>query len=123
MTDLTTVATAQLGRPPRGLRGAAHTCSCGLPDVLETAPRLMREAETRGGVDGDNVSAIIVRWGPETLADEPTTTDNLALGQFETQVESTLTLTDRAGKDRDLTEDEIERAIAEIQSTIQKYRK
>jgi len=32
MTDLTTVATAQLGRPPRGLRGAAHTCSCGLPD-------------------------------------------------------------------------------------------
>ena len=91
--------------------------------ILETAPRLMREAETRGGVDGDNVSAIIVRWGPETLADEPTTTDNLALGQFETQVESTLTLTDRAGKDRDLTEDEIERAIAEIQSTIQKYRK
>jgi hypothetical protein len=40
MTDLTTIATAQLGRPPRGLRGAAHTCSCGLPDVLETAPRL-----------------------------------------------------------------------------------
>ena len=91
--------------------------------ILTTAPQIMREAEGRGGAEGDNLSAIIVRWGPETLADEPTTTDNLALGQFETQVEHTITLADRAGKDRDLTEDEIERAIAEIQSTIQKYRK
>lgn len=32
--------TAQLGRPPRGLRKVAHRCSCGLPDVVETVPRL-----------------------------------------------------------------------------------
>jgi hypothetical protein len=32
--------TAQLGRPPRGLRGVAHRCPCGLPDVVETSPRL-----------------------------------------------------------------------------------
>lgn len=31
---------AQLGRPPRGLRAVAHRCSCGLPDVVETAPLL-----------------------------------------------------------------------------------
>nr|WP_315967842.1 DUF501 domain-containing protein [Planotetraspora sp. A-T 1434] len=31
---------AQLGRPPRGVRAVAHRCPCGLPDVLETAPRL-----------------------------------------------------------------------------------
>jgi uncharacterized protein len=31
---------AQLGRPPRGLRSVAHRCPCGLPDVVETAPRL-----------------------------------------------------------------------------------
>ncbi|MEV4748098.1 DUF501 domain-containing protein [Streptosporangium sp. NPDC049248] len=30
----------QLGRAPRGLRGVAHRCPCGLPDVVETAPRL-----------------------------------------------------------------------------------
>jgi uncharacterized protein len=30
----------QLGRPPRGLRGVAHRCPCGLPDVVETSPRL-----------------------------------------------------------------------------------
>jgi uncharacterized protein len=31
---------AQLGRPPRATRAVAHRCSCGLPDVVETAPRL-----------------------------------------------------------------------------------
>jgi uncharacterized protein len=31
---------AQLGRPPRALRAVAHRCPCGLPDVVETAPRL-----------------------------------------------------------------------------------
>ena len=30
----------QLGRPPRASRDVAHRCSCGLPDVVETAPRL-----------------------------------------------------------------------------------
>lgn len=38
-TDLAAVQT-QLGRPPRGLRAVAHRCRCGLPDVVETAPRL-----------------------------------------------------------------------------------
>lgn len=30
----------QLGRAPRGVRGVAHRCPCGLPDVVRTAPRL-----------------------------------------------------------------------------------
>ena len=34
------VVAAQLGRAPRGPRGVAHRCPCGLPDVVETAPRL-----------------------------------------------------------------------------------
>ncbi|HWG98587.1 MAG TPA: DUF501 domain-containing protein [Pilimelia sp.] len=37
--DLAAVA-AQLGRPPRGTRAVAHRCPCGLPDVVETTPRL-----------------------------------------------------------------------------------
>ncbi|HEX6497989.1 MAG TPA: DUF501 domain-containing protein [Micromonosporaceae bacterium] len=37
--DRTAVA-AQLGRPPRGTRAVAHRCPCGLPDVVETTPRL-----------------------------------------------------------------------------------
>ena len=38
-SDLAAVA-AQLGREPRGVLGIAHRCACGLPDVVETAPRL-----------------------------------------------------------------------------------
>lgn len=32
--------TAQLGRPVRGVVRIAHRCTCGLPDVVETLPRL-----------------------------------------------------------------------------------
>jgi uncharacterized protein len=34
------VVAAQLGREPRAIREVAHRCPCGLPDVIETSPRL-----------------------------------------------------------------------------------
>ena len=37
--DVAAVA-AQLGRPPRAIRAVAHRCTCGLPDVVQTNPRL-----------------------------------------------------------------------------------
>jgi hypothetical protein len=37
--DLTVVA-CQLGRTPRGVMRIAHRCPCGLPDVVQTVPRL-----------------------------------------------------------------------------------
>jgi uncharacterized protein len=37
--DLAAVA-RQLGRIPRGVMAVAHRCPCGLPDVVQTAPRL-----------------------------------------------------------------------------------
>ncbi len=93
--------------------------------ILQTAPKMMEAAEARGGTEGDNLSAIVVRWGAEKALDETSTTitETLNLGEFETQIDRTLTLTDRAGVDRDLSDDEIERAIAEIQATIQRYRR
>jgi uncharacterized protein len=33
-------ASAQLGRPLTGVLAVAHRCECGLPDAVETAPRL-----------------------------------------------------------------------------------
>src|SRR5438270_7573277 len=92
--------------------------------ILKSSPALMREAEARGGSEGDNLSLIVVRWGPETLTDEPTTTitETISLGEFQTEIDRTLTLTDRKGAQRDRTDDEIERAIAEIQATIKRYK-
>ena len=40
MAEVDGVVAAQLGRAPRAVRGVAHRCPCGLPDVVETAPRL-----------------------------------------------------------------------------------
>jgi uncharacterized protein len=34
------VVERQLGRPPRGVTAIARRCPCGLPDVVQTAPRL-----------------------------------------------------------------------------------
>jgi hypothetical protein len=86
---------------------------------------MMLEAERRSGPDGDNLSAIVVRWGPETALDEPSTTitETLPLGEFATQIDSTLSLQDRKGPERDLSDDEIERAIDEIQTSIRRYRR
>lgn len=36
----TAAVAAQLGRDPRRLRAVAHRCPCGLPDVVESHPRL-----------------------------------------------------------------------------------
>jgi len=93
--------------------------------ILKAAPEMMREAERRGGLDGDNLSAVVVRWGPEAEIDEPSTTitETLPLGEFATQIESTLSLPGRKGTERDLSEDEIERAIDEIQTTIKRYKR
>ena len=93
--------------------------------ILKTAPDMMREAERRGGPDGDNLSAIVVRWGPETQVDEPSTiiTETLGLGEFATQLDRTLSLAERKSGERDLSDDEIERAIDDIQTTIRRYRR
>jgi hypothetical protein len=93
--------------------------------ILATVPQMMLEAELRAGDGGDNLSVIAVRWGPEVPVDEPSTTitETMGRGEFTTQMDRTLTLTDRKGAQRDLSDDEIERAIQEIQSTIKRYRR
>jgi serine/threonine protein phosphatase PrpC len=93
--------------------------------ILTTVPQMMLEAEMRAGDNGDNLSVIAVRWGPEVPVDEPSTTitETMGRGEFTTQMDRTLTLTDRKGAQRDLSDDEIERAIQEIQSTIKRYRR
>jgi hypothetical protein len=39
-TDDLAAVHRQLGREPRGVRGVAHRCGCGDPDVVQTEPRL-----------------------------------------------------------------------------------
>ena len=79
--DVAAIA-AQLGREPRGLHAIAHRCPCGLPDVVETAPRLPdgtpfptlyyltcpRAAAAAGRLEADGM----MREMTERLADDAT---------------------------------------------------
>jgi uncharacterized protein len=78
--DLAAVA-AQLRRAPRATRAVAHRCSCGLPDVVETSPRLddgtpfptlyylscPRAASAIGRLEGSG----LMRTMTQRLADDP----------------------------------------------------
>jgi hypothetical protein len=78
--DLAAVA-AQLRRTPRATRAVAHRCTCGLPDVVETSPRLEdgtpfptlyyltcpRAASAIGRLEGAGVMREMTR----RLADDP----------------------------------------------------
>lgn len=97
---------------------------CGLP-LLAAAPLLMTEAERRGGTEGDNLSAVAMQWGSEEAGGEAMTratiTETLPLGEFESTVDRSVELRQRSDGARDLTDDEIEKAIQEIQATIKRY--
>jgi hypothetical protein len=74
-------ASAQLDRPVQGVVAVAHRCECGLPDVVETAPRLPdgtpfptlfyvtcpRLASAIGTLEGSG----LMRQMTERLADDP----------------------------------------------------
>jgi serine/threonine protein phosphatase PrpC len=97
---------------------------CGLP-VLAAAPLLLAEAERRGGTEGDNLSAIAMFWGSEDpgveVSARATITETLPLGEFESTIDRSVELRQRSDGARDLTDDEIEQAIEEIQETIKRY--
>lgn len=95
--------------------------------LLQAAPNMMREAQKRGGSEGDNLSTIIMRWDTSRVDDSETTeTSSLSPGEFSsTQLQETVNLGE-AKKEKDisaLSDNEIERAIAEIQDTIRKFRR
>jgi len=65
-----------------------------------------------------------MRWGTDDVRDDAAPSrrsDTLSDGEFSTQMDQALTLTDPKANNRDLTDEEIERAIDEIQSTIKRY--
>lgn len=91
-------------------------------NLIQTVPTLMGQAELEGGPHGDNLSVVAVRWEDSYVqpTDHVISTHTLAMGQVHTQVPTF----GRGGTQKvDLTEEEIEKAIAEIRSAIHKYSK
>ncbi|HRD92154.1 protein phosphatase 2C domain-containing protein [Accumulibacter sp.] len=108
-----------------GLPGPILAASLKTGNLMRTVPLLLGQAETRGGPQADNLSMIAVRW-QDSYVDESSGSSSL----ISTKSMSRDTVTTRMagfgrnpGQKTELSEEEIELAIEEIRSTIQKYSK
>ncbi len=97
----------------------------GRAELSKVTPELLNDAERRAGAGGDNLSVIAVRWAGSTdeWADSMTTTqtETLALGEFSTQMDRTITLAEPETGRRALSDADIELAIKEIQETLNRH--
>jgi len=87
-------------------------------------PALMTQAEQAAGPSCDNLSLIAMCWHDDIGAAVPDSisTQTMALNDFTTQMD-TFQRSRAPSTPIDLTDDEIERAIAEINSAIKKFSK
>lgn len=91
--------------------------------IATAVPELLDHAELRGGEEGDNLSAIGMHWGDEELfAQRSISTATMELESHTVQL-NTFSVAQGAEGKQDVTEEDIERAIAEIQAAIKKYSK
>jgi PPM family protein phosphatase len=91
--------------------------------VVEGTPRLMDDAEVLGGRTADNLSVIATTW-EDGYGDLTTTgsvqTQTMPITAHTTQMEG---FDKMRLRESDLTDDDIEKAIEEIRTAIQKYSK
>ena len=94
-------------------------------NITRVIPELLDHAEFRGGEDGDNLSAVGMTWGePQQrgLHHETVSTAGMPLDDVTTRLDPFSVASDPNAR-QPVSEDDIERAIAEIQNAIKKYSK
>jgi serine/threonine protein phosphatase PrpC len=110
---------------PMGNEGMLHSLSTESPMIA--VPRALTQAESIAGPACDNLSLIAMVWREGDSDDEAATSDlistqTMALSDFTTRIDSIRNLRPSA-TEMLLSEDEIERAIQEINAAIQKFGK
>jgi serine/threonine protein phosphatase PrpC len=107
------------------LPGESMAAALKTADLMRAVPALLDQAEERGGPHADNLSMIAVRWG-DTYRDESSSASSLISTKSMAR-DTVMTKLDEFGhhptRKSELTDQEIELAIEEIRSTIQKYSK
>ncbi|AMS31345.1 hypothetical protein AEM42_01080 [Betaproteobacteria bacterium UKL13-2] len=93
-------------------------------DILALVPALMEEAEQKAGAESDNLSVVALTWEKqEDDALDPTgnTTITEQIAGFSSFMNTTQNTIEQFATMKDeISDDEIERAIAEIQNAIKK---
>ena len=89
--------------------------------LLQAIPMLLSQAEIKGGAHGDNLTAVAVRWEESYVEDASSSISTQTMAQNEVT-----TKLDEFGRNpaykSDLSEDEIEAAIEEIRTAIDKFK-
>lgn len=97
----------------------------GSGNVMQAVPALMNQAEARGGENADNLSMIALRWEDSYAEDTlgSVSTKTMPIDAFTTQMEAFAKARKGAQPLPNLSDEDIERAIREINAAIRKYSK
>ena len=94
-------------------------------NLMQAVPMLLGQADIRGGPNADNLSIVVVRWEDSYVEDGASSSSVVSTQRMSR--DTITTRIDAFGRNpsykTELTEEEIERAIDEIRSTIQKFSK
>ncbi len=96
---------------------------CG-PSISDNVTQLLDLAESAGKENGDNMSAIGLQWGDRLQSELAVSTVTLPVG-FSTTIMNPITRSDYDGEPPadELSDDDIEKTIAEIQLALQKTKR
>ncbi|MBA3903765.1 MAG: serine/threonine-protein phosphatase [Rhodocyclaceae bacterium] len=94
-------------------------------NVMQAVPALLNQAESRGGANADNLSMIAMRWEENYTEDTlgSVSTKTMPVDSFTTQMEEFAKARKGAQPLPNLSDDEIEQAIQEINAAIRKFSK
>ncbi|MFO0323723.1 MAG: PP2C family protein-serine/threonine phosphatase [Burkholderiales bacterium] len=92
-------------------------------DLLSLVPKLMEEAERKAGSESDNLSVVAMTWEKQDELDEQAGPSGNATIPGDMFTSSMNTTQQFAATKEVISDDEIEKAIAEIQSAIKKVSK
>jgi PPM family protein phosphatase len=92
-------------------------------NILDTTPRLLNRAEARGGSSCDNLSILSMRWLEDYTEGVPSSisTDTMPMDSITTQMDGFTR--SRPPEANPLSDNDIEKAIEEINQAIKKYSK
>ena len=93
-------------------------------DVMQSVPRLMDQAEVAAGEHADNLSLLAMCWHDDTAPAEQrsaVSTQTMAIDDFTTQLDTLDKRQNTAENSEVFSDEEIARAIEEINSAINKF--
>ena len=107
------------------LPGELMAVSLKSENLMQAVPMLLNQADIRGGPNADNLSVIAVRWEDSYI--DNNVADSSVISTQAMSRDTITTKLDALGRNpnykTELSEEEIEKAIDEIRSAIQKYSK